>query len=54
MPVIIEELEAEVVPPARAPGGAEAAPPGPQEMDERKVLETIARESWRLRRLEAD
>lgn len=55
MAVIIEELQAEIAPPAREPGGTEPAAPAPQEaMDERKVLETISREAWRVRRLEAD
>jgi hypothetical protein len=53
--VIIEELQAEVASPARESGSAESVAPGqPEPMDERKVLEAIAREWWRMRRLEAD
>jgi hypothetical protein len=52
MPVVIEELQAEVSAPpppaATAPAASDAGG------DERKVLETIALESWALRRLMAD
>jgi hypothetical protein len=53
MPVVIEELQADVSAPppppaATAPAASDAGG------DERKVLETIALESWALRRLMAD
>jgi hypothetical protein len=54
MAVIIEELQVDVSPPANAAGREETAPGQQEPMDERKVLEAIALESWRLRRLVAD
>ena len=53
MPVVIEELQAEVNAPPPAPPAAQPAP-GESGGDERKVLETIALETWALRRLAAD
>lgn len=53
MAVVIEELQAEVAPTAPQP----SAEPGPSQadaVDERKLLEALARESWALRRLAAD
>ena len=53
MPVVIEELQADVSAPAPAP----AAPAPASEsagVEARKVLETIALETWALRRLLAD
>ena len=54
MPVVIEELQADVsAPPVPAPPAA--PPPGGEAGgDERKVRETIALEAWALRRLAAD
>jgi hypothetical protein len=55
MAVIIEELQAEVAPPASPTGREETPAPAQQEgTDERKVLEAVALESWRVRRLAAD
>lgn len=55
MAVIIEELQAELAPPANTTGREEAPAAGQrEEMDEHKVLEVIALESWRTRRLAAD
>jgi hypothetical protein len=55
MTVIIEELQAEVEPRPEAGGTAETPPAAAEApMDERKVLETVARDAWRARRLHAD
>ena len=52
MAVVIEELQAEV---SAAPPPPPAPPPAADgAVDERKVLETIALETWALRRLLAD
>lgn len=53
MAVVIEELQAEVTPTAPAPA-APRAERSEREPDERKVIETIALETWALRRLIAD
>ncbi len=53
MPVVIEELQADVSAPPPPP----AAPTSAAEstaVDERKILETIALEIWALRRLLTD
>jgi hypothetical protein len=53
MAVVIEELQAEVAPPpAAAPTAAAPAPSAA--LDERKVLEALARDLWRGARLAAD
>ena len=55
MAVIIEELQAEVAPPANTTGREETPAPGQQEsMDEHKELELIALDARRVRRLAAD
>lgn len=55
MAVIIEELQVEVAPPANTALREEAPAPGLQEgTDERAVLEAVALDSWRVRRLAAD
>ena len=55
MPVIIEELQVELGSAASTTGREESPAPAQQEgTDERKVLEAVALESWRVRRLAAD
>ena len=53
MAVVIEELQAEVAPTAPPPS-REASPPPADAVDERKLLEALAREAWGNRRLAAD
>jgi hypothetical protein len=55
MAVVIEDLQANVAQAAAPPAPAAApAAEGGGGTDERKVLETIALETWALRRLLAD
>lgn len=54
MPVVIEELQAEVAPPPAASPNAPEAPAQAETLDERKLLEALARECWGIRRLVAD
>lgn len=53
MAVVIEELQAEVAPTAPQPSPGASAPQA-DAVDERKLLEALARESWEIRRLAAD
>jgi len=53
MAVVIEELQAEVAPSAPQPSPGASPPPG-DALDERKLLEALAREYWENRRLAAD
>ncbi|HSD59254.1 MAG TPA: hypothetical protein VLC55_00170 [Burkholderiales bacterium] len=52
MAVVIEELQAEVAP--TPPPSREASPSQADAVDERKLLESLAREAWGNRRLAAD
>jgi hypothetical protein len=55
MAIVIEDLQADVAQAASAPAPAPAAPAADSGGgDERKVLETIALETWAMRRLIAD
>lgn len=54
MPVVIEDLQADVAQAASAPAPAPAPAAESGGTDERKVLEAIALETWALRRLIAD
>lgn len=53
MPVMIEELQAEVAPPP-APPAAEEGATATEGLDERKLIEALAREVWCARRLLSD
>ena len=54
MAVVIEELQAEVAPAPATRPSAETGPAQADAVDERKLLEALAREFWAAHRLAAD